>query len=619
MKKQKTRQKTRPAQEERRRAIQIISIMLVLGFLALLLWPYLPRAVVGKAAEGKDEKNEGMMTAAQAGAVQADQQQKTTVTLTPQDAAMATASGNAALPDEKNTVDYGIYARYCIRNGPDIKQLIAQHAQQSPLGEPTGMPTFDKSITTTAFFIPHCEKDQPWYTGAWDKNQGSYSTACQVPEGQRGFYEEIKCEGIGICGGRQYGPDISKTEGINARLLDEEHRLGETVCGTQPEPHRTIAVNNIPGTPCYIPYGSFVYIKFSENGNSNNPWNGWYVAEHTNLGLQRQCQVDIFIGGKNEYAAAAAWVMNKQSQVWVFPPTGASPLTKAIFEKAIPPREQPIGIYSINPSFRIVTEYNPDEYSFLYNTVVFSTNGLLSSVAACEATGHALDECVSGAVNEINTNLINTDTELSSTPSSASSAAENPFAAFELVDGPCNPEENIKSDLVEEYQACKESQDTDCICDISLKQAAQNSGWPSGGTSKVEMLISGGSSLRRSSPAAGIDQFIATIPAKTVSGLDALPRIEDEPTTIVMNRDEPAKTVSFYKTIDGIAYVRDSGKGNKQACSMTKRTFKFCARKINEMNGKEYPPANAGMAFPPPVEYHFAVTFPQAPIQPEGE
>lgn len=487
----------------------------------------------------------------------------------------------ATAPSPANTVDYGVYARYCIPNGPDINQLLAQ---KMPEQVPIGQPTFDKGIETTAFFIPQCNMNQPWYTGAWDAHRDTYPTACDVPQEQRGFYETVKCEGIGMCHGKQYGPDIGKEEGINAHPLDDQHTEGETVCGTTPTPHRTIGVNSQPGTACYVPYGSLVYVAFEED----NPWNGWYVAEHTNAGLQGQCSMDIFIGGWEEYADASPWITGRRPKVWVFPPNGAAPITEEVFSKAIPPSQQPIGVYSIKPSFSVNLDYDLTEYKMLQEDIVFGTTGLVARVDSCDKEGQQpLEQCVTEAVQRVNQEKL--------TPLTARYGVQ-----FELVDGPCDPEENIKSDFVEQYTACLDGPDTDCACSITMKQAAQNQ------QSETTIVLLSGTELPPS--AIGIDQFIAQMAGKTVRHLDTTPQTEEEQVTIHISSDEREKTMHFYKTIGSLAFIADENQGNKKTCSVNKRSFKFCARRLDRQHLVFDEDSNAMSV--KPVEYKFALTFP---------
>lgn len=488
----------------------------------------------------------------------------------------------AAAPSLGNTADYGIYARYCIQNGPDINQLLAQ---ELPEQAPVGQPTFDGAIETTAFFIPQCGANRPWYTGVWDAHRDIYETACDIPQEQRGFYETVKCEGIGICRGKQYGSDIGKEEGINAHPLNDQHTKGETICGTTPTPHRTIAVNSQPGTACHVPYGSLVYLTFEED----NPWNGWYVAEHANAGLQGQCSMDIFVGDEEAYAAAALWIMGKRPKVWVFPPNGAAPITEQVFSKAIPPSQQPIGVYSIKPSFSVHLDYDMTEYKTLQEDIVFGDTGLVSRVDTCDKDEkQTLEQCVAEAVQTINQEKF-------------APLMTRYRVQFELVDGPCDPEENIKSDFVEQYTACLESSDTDCICSITLKQAAQNQQ-----SAPASIVLRSGTELPPT--AVGIDQFIAQLSGKIIRQLDGAPQTEEEQVSISVSADEREKIVRFYKTTGDLAYIVDGSQGDKKACGVSKRAFKFCARRLDKQRLVFDEKSNRMIV--KPMEYKFALTFP---------
>ncbi len=498
--------------------------------------------------------------------------------------------GSPAAPASSDITDYGLYARYCARDGPDISQLISRG---TPAQAPIGQPTFDGAIEIGAYFIPVCKDDQPWYTGAWDEGHDRFATACDVPEGRRGFYEEVKCHGIGVCHGKQYGPDIEKVEGGNAHALDSTHLTGETACGTNPAPHRTLAVNTQPGTPCFIPYGSLVYLRFPGADAADtveNRWSGWYVAEDTDAALRGTCAAEIFAGDEAEYRSAASSIAGKRPQVWVFPPGGASPLTERIFTDVIPPEQQPIGVYSIKPSFTTTLDYDLTEYRTIQERIIFGETGLVHEVNTCENRGTGLASCVTSGVRTINPDLL--------APLTAAYGVR-----YELVDGPCDPEENIKSDFVEGYTACLESPDIACVCEIAMRRAAQSQDTPA-----IAFTLQPPSEMPPT--AIGIDQFLAQIPGKTVHNLQGIPVFTDETVTIRLDEGEREKTVAFYKSPEGLASIADNDRGNKPMCTTEKRTFKFCARRLD----KEYLvfDERTGQTMLRPIGYHFALTFPDS-------
>jgi len=281
---------------------------------------------------------------------------------------------------------------------------------------------------------------------------------------------------------------------------------------------------------------------------------------------------------------------NKQPEVWVFPPTGAEPITKEIFEKAIPPEKQPLGLYSIRPGFSLTKNYDLTEYDVLTNKIIFGENGFVQEVEKCEKTGNPLQVCVSATVDVINKKIFE--------PLKIKQEVN-----FELVDGPCNNEENIKSDFLEYYAACSESSDTNCICAIPLKQAAQNDASPV----TIELLPDETKqSLPR--PRQGIDQSLAEIPAKIIRQSSANPQITQEKITISINEHEREKTIYFYKSADGLSYLNENPAQTQPICKISKRTFKVCARRLD----REYTvfDENTGITAARPIEYKFALTFP---------
>jgi len=505
--------------------------------------------------------------------------------------------GSPAAPASSDITDYGLYAHYCTHDGPDISQLISRG---TPAQAPIGRPTFDGAIETDAYFIPTCEDSQPWYTGAWDEGHDRFATACDVPEARRGFYEDVKCHGIGVCHGKQYGPDIGKVEGSNAHTLDNAHPSGETMCGTTPAPHRTLAVNTQPGTSCFIPYGSLVYLQFpgaDAADTAESQWTDWYVAEDTNAALRGTCGAEIFAGDEDGYRSAVSSITGKRPQVWVFPPGGASPLTEQIFTEAIPPDQQPIGVYSIKPSFSTTLDYDLTEYRTVQERIVFGDAGLVHKVNTCEKAGTGLASCVASGVRAINTDLL--------APLTAQYGVR-----YELVDGPCNPEENIKSDFVEGYTACLESPDTACVCEIAMQRAAQSQDAPT-----IAFTLQPPAEMPPT--AMGIDQFLAHLPGKAVRNLQGIPAFTDETVTIRLDEGEREKTVAFYKSPEGLASIADGDRGNKPMCTTGKRTFKFCARRLD----KEYLvfDERTGHTALRPIEYRFALTFPDSTPPPPVE
>ena len=182
-------------------------------------------------------------------------------------------------------------------------------------------PTYT-NVETTIYFTPDCRDTTSWCSPEkgdcfttrsqirefYAENQNVQSCLdnnagwCCIPTSHRGFYEEVKCQGSGVCeycsgdscNPRVYYHDneyISTTQ-ADSTTLDSEFTRGITRTGTNPTPKWTVAVNTRPGTPGYIPDGTLMYIYFGRG----HPWNGIYKAEDTGSAFQGQAKIDIYAG-----------------------------------------------------------------------------------------------------------------------------------------------------------------------------------------------------------------------------------------------------------------------------------------------------------------------------------
>ncbi len=157
-------------------------------------------------------------------------------------------------------------------------------------GTTTGATGASFTVLATVYNVADCN-DYPVWSATGKTISGV--AACSP----QGFYEQVRCQGSGMCDGASYN---YKT--IKPTREASSHGEIATACGTTPQAHRTIAVNNNPGTPCYIPYGSRVQIDFG----TGNPWNGEYIAEDTGSAING-CHIDVFVGsGKDAVSAARA-------------------------------------------------------------------------------------------------------------------------------------------------------------------------------------------------------------------------------------------------------------------------------------------------------------------------
>jgi 3D (Asp-Asp-Asp) domain-containing protein len=160
-------------------------------------------------------------------------------------------------------------------------------------GSASGAPGIPMDVQVTMYYTADCSDFSSWTTTN-GRYSGSYEN-CKVPN--KGFYEDVKCEGSGYCNGNYYAYNtIGITEALSKPLGAEP----KTSIGTIPQAHRTIAVNTKPGTPCYVPPGSRVQLSFGKD----SPWNGEYFAEDVGSAIQN-CHIDVYVGkGKSALNSA---------------------------------------------------------------------------------------------------------------------------------------------------------------------------------------------------------------------------------------------------------------------------------------------------------------------------
>ncbi|MBW2964605.1 hypothetical protein KY363_04040, partial [Candidatus Woesearchaeota archaeon] len=155
---------------------------------------------------------------------------------------------------------------------------------------PQGPPNF--TVRTTGYWIALEEDWQGWYTGADYTQYGP--NWCHIPQSKRGFYEDIKCEGSGLTNDGQMVAHTTIATTKEATKSVDFNKWRQSKSERPPvRPKRTLAVNLAPGTDCYIPRWSRVYLKFPE---PNNPSTGWYIAEDTGGAFTGKCKIDVFMG-----------------------------------------------------------------------------------------------------------------------------------------------------------------------------------------------------------------------------------------------------------------------------------------------------------------------------------
>lgn len=178
-------------------------------------------------------------------------------------------------------------------------------------------PTFTNIVSTVYYTVSLDDFDGSWYSGEASYAGIDVTTPlgwCVIPESRRGFYEDVKCQGSGVANDKlYYFNSIATTQ--RDSVVAGEGISGITSTGTEPIGKWTVAVNPVEGTQCHIPYGTLMYIRFSDN----NPWNGVYRAEDTGAAFRGECKIDIYAGiGKGAVDAAVAdGVSNSRPQIYL--------------------------------------------------------------------------------------------------------------------------------------------------------------------------------------------------------------------------------------------------------------------------------------------------------------
>ncbi len=421
-------------------------------------------------------------------------------------------------------------------------------------GRPTGEPTFT-NIVTTVYYSPFESDFGVWSTGAKreDYKKDGELSWCYIYEDERGFYEEVKCQGSGLGNdGKVYYYETIQEDKASSkphpRYLD--HKQGVTSYKERdPKPHRTIAVNPNAGTDCYIPYDSNVYLDFG----ADNPWTGWYVAEDTGSAFGSECKIDVFAGaGKEKYKEAEGYVSKKKPKVYVQgiePTTPSVTLTRPLEEVSVD-QVGKFGFYVFRPSFSEMINYD------LYGYNKLLTDWSKEVVQECPQEND-MHQCVIKKLKILND--ANQD--------------------FTVLLGACdnNQQEEFYYN-VEKIMECIASADTDCYCSLSEEDA--------------EGIPFNLKKLQNNKAKISLDQFSYTI--------NNIGLIESE---LTLSEDE-----FLYKTKEGKVDVVDK-KDKAKACSRKKQFYRFCMRTTKEyVVGNKIQPITTKFALyledlpPPPIE-----------------
>ena len=180
-------------------------------------------------------------------------------------------------------------------------------------------PTFT-NIESTVYYSPlfRADTDQNWCS---PENQGQCLTSteeiknfyghsprirecidvrnagwCCINENHRGAYENVRCQGSMVVernNERRVYHHSSVADTLDQSTpISQDFVRGRTSQSTDAKRMWTVAVNSIPRTPGYIPYGTIMYIYWGEG----NPWNGLYRAEDTGSAFLEERKIDIYAG-----------------------------------------------------------------------------------------------------------------------------------------------------------------------------------------------------------------------------------------------------------------------------------------------------------------------------------
>jgi 3D (Asp-Asp-Asp) domain-containing protein len=356
---------------------------------------------------------------------------------------------------------------------------------------PTGPPDF--KVRTTGYWIA-LEEDWPkgWYSGEDFTKYGP--NWCHIPQSKRGFYEDVVCEGSGITND---GLLLSYCKSRTCIAKTREASKGTTIAkwrqsksGRPPvRPKRTLAVNLKPGTPCYIPRYSRVYLKYPR---PNHPHTGWYIAEDTGGAFGGKCKIDVFMGiGKQGPLGSPNPTVSKKDQsqwpeVWVFPgkktdnlwddnivtylqgkpTTGLAPGQGGVLASATAPKAGQVGYkpdhpyfsvpYSVNPSFSTRIPYDFEAYDAIPKH--------LSKLERCKDD----IDCIVSNVSLIEKKdaEYNWIVKYGGNVISKDSNGNFELPAWELY---CEtPDQNAVNSLAEAIDVCARSKDNHCVCPHTL-------------------------------------------------------------------------------------------------------------------------------------------------------
>lgn len=276
------------------------------------------------------------------------------------------------MPDKKETIIFAAFAFTVV--------LIIALASLFPGNKitgavPAGQPDF--TVTTTQYYLPVITRDGCTFKPAEAvESKGDCRTegACVLVEKEGGVCKEFILDYTGRTRPRTGPEDTGSVAWSGAKY---------------PTAGRTIAVNDIKGTQCYIPYGQTVYIQIlNKDGSSDeqNPYNGCYRAEDTGGDFHGKCRIDIFSGvGIQDAKKASVSVDMRKANVWITDCTPREGFPGAA-EKST---EIPIKYY-LKPTFKVHIDYN---LFGSYEKLVAEAKTSLESIKSCFHSGNSPEVC----------------------------------------------------------------------------------------------------------------------------------------------------------------------------------------------------------------------------------
>ncbi|MFH1063788.1 MAG: hypothetical protein V1729_01770 [Candidatus Woesearchaeota archaeon] len=337
---------------------------------------------------------------------------------------------------------------------------------------------------TKGYWYPADTDWSEWSTGTRD----NYASFCAIPIEQRGFYESVKCKGIGITKDKQVigSNDIQQTREASENSFTEiEDVLARQLNHPPARPRRTILVNGKKGTDCYIAPGSRVYIKYK---TPDHPYTGWYIAEDRSKSIEGTCTIKIFLGSGeqdklNTPSPDAPSNPSEWPEIWVFPGekdpylwdeslisylSGGPTSGRAIGEGGVPeaaydesasavrPMHPIFAVpYSVDPSFSVSMPYDFNIYDIVPKKI--------ETLAECKNDIDCLLTKVSAIESETKLNWI---VKYGGNVISKDEKGGLEYPAWELY---CEkPDQHAVNSLAEAIDNCVKSSDKDCICEYTI-------------------------------------------------------------------------------------------------------------------------------------------------------